>query len=289
MPPKRPRSVPPPAAPAHAPRSAPAPPTRDATPAGYAAFFAEVAARVRAAQLKAAAAVDRELIALYWDSGREIVARQHREGWGAAVIARLSADLRRECPGARGFSERNVRSARAFYLAYAPAEPPAAAPSANRQQPVAEMGGPPTAGLAAAGPPPAVAAIPWAHNLLLLEKLDAPALRVWYVRQNAPRRWAARECQWAPLRACARLGWSRSSPSSRPLHDMRSGCRMCRHETDVLRLMLIGLGRGSHVLHVDVTGGTTPRGVVRGCAPRPWVRSGCDSRRPLGTWTWPVA
>lgn len=143
-------------------------------PAGYAAFFAEVAARVRAAQLKAAAAVNRELIALYWHLGREIVERQRREGWGAGIIARLSADLRREFPGARGFSERNVRSARAFYLAYADA----AAAGANRQQPVAEMGIGPDAGPPAAGPPPAVAAIPWGHNLLLLEKLDDPALRL---------------------------------------------------------------------------------------------------------------
>src|SRR5688500_13093506 len=107
MSPKRPRPSPPPASPAApaapAPSPTPAPPitalpTRDQLPAGYAAFFAEIAARVRAAQLRAAAAVNRELIALYWDLGREIVARQAREGWGAGVIARLSADLRREFP-----------------------------------------------------------------------------------------------------------------------------------------------------------------------------------------------
>ncbi|GJG89770.1 hypothetical protein tb265_49510 [Gemmatimonadetes bacterium T265] len=156
-------------------------------PAGYAAFFAEVAARVRAAHLKAVAAVNRELITLYWDLGREIVQRQQREGWGAGVVARLAADLRREFPGARGFSERNVRSARAFYLAYAgdatatPEVPPA---GAIRQQPVAETGA------ASGGPPDPVAALPWGHNLLLLEKLADPALRRWYAGQAVANGWS---------------------------------------------------------------------------------------------------
>jgi predicted nuclease of restriction endonuclease-like (RecB) superfamily len=196
MPPERPRPALPSSAAPDA-ESAPtppaaAPPTRDQLPAGYAAFFAEVAARVRAAQLKAAA-VNRELIALYWDLGREIVARQAREGWGTGVIARLSADLRREFPGARGFSERNIRSARAFYLAYAPADEAVNARDlgGNRQQPVAEIGGPGgEAPRSLAGPPAAVAAIPWGHNLLLLEQLADPALRLWYAEQTTRNGWS---------------------------------------------------------------------------------------------------
>ena len=191
--------------------AAPPPPTRDLLPVGYAAFFADVAARVRAAQLRAAAAVNRELIALYWHLGREIVARQDREGWGAGVVARLSADLRREFPGARGFSERNIRSARAFYLAYRALAESAFGPGeAIRQQPVAELGGPvrsgdpgqgkayPTEERARgtrgddgdAGPPPALAAIPWGHNLALLEKLDDPTLRLWYAAQTSRHGWS---------------------------------------------------------------------------------------------------
>lgn len=188
MPPKRRAPATPPADSAP-PAGAVAPPTRDTMPAGYAAFFAEVAARVRAAHLKAAAAVNRELITLYWDLGREIVQRQQREGWGAGVVARLAADLRREFPGARGFSERNVRSARAFYLAYADPTDPAGAEDllgdgAVRQQPVAELRG------AAGGPPGAVAALPWGHNLLLLEKLGDPALRLWYAEQAVANGWS---------------------------------------------------------------------------------------------------
>ncbi len=49
---------------------------------GYAALLSELKARIRSARLRAAMAVDQELILLYWDIGRDILARQSAEGWG---------------------------------------------------------------------------------------------------------------------------------------------------------------------------------------------------------------
>ena len=66
------------------------------------------------AQLRAALAVNRELIELYWRIGRDILARQKDHGWGAKVIDRLSEDLRRAFPGVEGFSPRNLKYMRAF-------------------------------------------------------------------------------------------------------------------------------------------------------------------------------
>ena len=42
-------------------------------PASYAPLLADLKARVRAAQVKAALSVNRELILLYWHIGREIL------------------------------------------------------------------------------------------------------------------------------------------------------------------------------------------------------------------------
>jgi len=134
MPPKRPRRTRP-SPPAHeAPTTAPprapaevAAPTRDQLPAGYAAFLADVLARVRAAHLRTAVAVNRGLVALYWELGREIVTRQARNGWGAEIVNRLADDLRREFPATRGFTRRNLYYGRAFYLGYAPRASPAGA------------------------------------------------------------------------------------------------------------------------------------------------------------------
>ena len=63
------------------------------TPPGYADLLAEIKTRVRTAQVRAALAVNRELILLYWSIGRDILDRQQAEGWGTKVIERLAKDL----------------------------------------------------------------------------------------------------------------------------------------------------------------------------------------------------
>jgi hypothetical protein len=78
-------------------------------PTGYAALRKEIKERVRTAQMRAALAVNRELILLYWSIGRDILNRQKAEGWGTKVIDRLAKDLGTEFPGVEGFSPRNLK------------------------------------------------------------------------------------------------------------------------------------------------------------------------------------
>src|SRR5580692_10085721 len=66
---------------------------------GYASLLAELKERIRTARLKAGVAVNEELILLYWSIGRDILDRQTAAGWGARVIDRLAADLRRGLSG----------------------------------------------------------------------------------------------------------------------------------------------------------------------------------------------
>ena len=67
-------------------------------PVGYDEFLQDLKQRIRAAQIKAVFAVNRELILLYWQVGREILKRQSAAGWGAKVVEHLAADLHREFP-----------------------------------------------------------------------------------------------------------------------------------------------------------------------------------------------
>lgn len=129
---------------------------------GYGVLLDELKARIRSAQVRAALAVNRELVLLYWQIGRDILARQQEAGWGAKVVETLAADLRREFPEMTGFSARNLKYMRAFAEAY-PDEP-------FVQQ--------------------AVARIPWGHNTVLLDKLKDPTERGWYVRQTIERGWS---------------------------------------------------------------------------------------------------
>ena len=93
-----------------------------ALPVGYADLLTDLKARVRAAQVRAAVSVSRELIQLYWDIGKIIVEAQKTRGYGKQVVERLAGDLQKEFPGPAGFSPQNVWFMRGFYLAW-PAVP----------------------------------------------------------------------------------------------------------------------------------------------------------------------
>ena len=77
--------------------------TRAPGPAGYLKLLGDLKQRIQAAQLRASLAVNRELVYLYWQIGRDILARQERESWGAKVIDRLAGDLKAAFPEMKGF------------------------------------------------------------------------------------------------------------------------------------------------------------------------------------------
>src|SRR5260370_23607529 len=83
-------------------------------PDSYSKFPADLKSRIQAAQLRASITVNRELVLLYWQIGRDILDRQQRESWGAKVINRLAADLKREFPDMKAFSPRNRKYMRRF-------------------------------------------------------------------------------------------------------------------------------------------------------------------------------
>jgi hypothetical protein len=116
-----------------------APVVREITGSEYGRLLAEIKERVRSAQYEALRAVNKELVALYWDIGRMIVERQVDGVHGAAIAERLAEDLRREFPGMAGFSRRNIFYMREFYTLY-------------RDSPKVQ---------------PLVAQIAWTHNLLI--------------------------------------------------------------------------------------------------------------------------
>ena len=133
-----------------------------ATPAGYADWLAELKTRIHTAQQRATLAVNRELVLLYWQIGRDILARQAVQGWGAKVIERLAHDLRAAFPDMKGFSRANLMYMRAFAEAWPEAE-------------IVQQ---------------AVGQLPWGHNLVLLTRLKDPALRVAYAQRAVQHGWS---------------------------------------------------------------------------------------------------
>ncbi|MGP1383470.1 MAG: PDDEXK nuclease domain-containing protein [Thainema sp.] len=128
----------------------------------YNDFLNGLKQRIRSAQVRAALAVNQELIYLYWQIGQDILAKQESEGWGAKVIDRLAADLKKEFPDMKGFSRSNLKNMRAFAEAY------------PDEQIVQQL----------------VGQIPWGHNIRLLELVKDQDERLWYVQRTITNGWS---------------------------------------------------------------------------------------------------
>ncbi len=134
----------------------------DKLAADYQELLLSLKERIRTSQIRAVLAVNRELILLYWQIGREILTRQREQGWGAKVIERLSQDLRREFPDLKGLSRTNLLYMRAFAEAY------------GEELIVQQV----------------VGQIPWGHNVVILDKVKDPDARLWYAQQTTVYGWS---------------------------------------------------------------------------------------------------
>lgn len=131
-------------------------------PAGYADWLSELKTRIHTAQQRATLAVNRELVLLYWQIGRDILARQAEQGWGSKVIERLAQDLRTAFPDMKGFSRANLMYMRAFAEAWPDSE-------------IVQQ---------------AVGQLPWGHNLVLLTRLKDPQQRLAYAQSAIAHGWS---------------------------------------------------------------------------------------------------
>lgn len=84
----------------------------------YLNFKNEITARIRSAQYEALKAVNKEMIALYWEVGKRITEQQTVLGWGKSVVENLSRDIQKEFPGIQGFGVRNMWDMARFYAEY---------------------------------------------------------------------------------------------------------------------------------------------------------------------------
>ena len=131
-------------------------------PGGYADWLAELKARIHTARQRAALSANRELVLLYWQLGRDILARQAAQGWGAKIVDRLAHDLRIAFPEMKGFSPRNLKYMRAFAEAWPDDEFVQAS----------------------------LAQLPWYHQIALLDKLQSEDDRRWYAAKAIENNWS---------------------------------------------------------------------------------------------------
>jgi len=175
--------------------------TGEVQSADYVALLEAVKDEIAASRVRAARAVNAELISMYWRIGALILERQAAQGWGARVVERLAADLRASFPGARGLSRRNLHYMRAFAEAWHEEVP----------QPVAQL--------------------PWGHVRVLLDRLEDHEVRQWYATRDAAEGWSravletmvASRLHLRPGSLRATPGLGRGCPPAQPGRPSRRG------------------------------------------------------------------
>lgn len=137
------------------------------TSPNYIAFLEQIKADILQAQLKAALSITTELTLLYWRIGKMLSEKIDVEAWGTKVIEQLAHDLGNLFPAMTGLSRANIYRMMAFYVAYP-----------NCRTAVRQLD------------ENSVLSIPWGHNILILEKIQAPKERLWYAQKTLENGWS---------------------------------------------------------------------------------------------------
>jgi predicted nuclease of restriction endonuclease-like (RecB) superfamily len=130
----------------------------------YKDFLQEIKGRIKSARLRAALAINLEVIKFYWEIGQLIIEKQKTSNWGDKLIDALAIDLKKSFPDTQGFSRSNLHSMRKFAESY------------------------PTLPIVQALP----GQLPWTHNLVLLERVKDPDVRLWYAKEALENGWSYR-------------------------------------------------------------------------------------------------
>lgn len=127
-------------------------------------FITEIKSKILSSQYEALKAVNKELIGLYWDIGKNILEKQEAFGWGKSIVKNLSEQLQKEFVGMKGFSERNLWNMRNFYIEYSQNE--------KLQTLSTEIG--------------------WSHNVAIFQKCKDDLQREFYIKSVMKFGWTYR-------------------------------------------------------------------------------------------------
>jgi len=153
----------------------------------YSQWLKALKTKFRSTQLKAVVRVNRTLLEFYWELGADIIEKQSNSNWGDGFLKQLSQDMTAEFPGMKGFSERNLKYMRQWFLFYAGS-------SEFGQQAVAQIAKPSFSkvpdshfGQQAVGQ---ITQIPWGHNITIITKCKIMAEAVFYVQNTKIHNWS---------------------------------------------------------------------------------------------------
>ena len=132
------------------------------------AQFADVVGMFRVAKQRAYAAVNSELIELYWQIGAYISQQVEKAAWGKSVVEQLADYIRTQEPNSEGFSKQNLWRMKQFYETY-------------------NDGGEILSTLSRE--------ISWSHNTLIMSRCKTVEEREFYIRMSIKEHYSVRQLE----------------------------------------------------------------------------------------------
>ena len=127
----------------------------------YNNFIKELKQKIYSTKSKAILTVNRLMIELYFEIGKEIVIKQETLGWGKSVVEQMSKDLVTEFGEKSGYSSSNLWRMRNFYLSY------------KDNEKLAQL----------------VREISWGQNILIFEKCKDEKIKEYYIKNSIEFGW----------------------------------------------------------------------------------------------------
>lgn len=116
-------------------------------------------------QLKASIRVNNVLIEFYWELGREIIVKEEKAEWGSGLLQQIALDLSKEFSNIKGFSYRNIRYIRQWYLFWQQAV--ANLDKSTWEESIKKL-----------------VQIPWGHNLVIISKCKEINEAIFYLNNT---------------------------------------------------------------------------------------------------------
>ena len=136
----------------------------------YKDWLQNLKGKIQQSQIKAAIQVNSELLRLYWQIGKAIAEKQAKAKWGDGFLQTLSADLCKEFPTMKGFSYRNLKSIRQWYLFYNQE-------FLIRKQLVSQLEA-------------SLFSIPWGHHIMIMQRCKSIQEALFYVHKTIENHWS---------------------------------------------------------------------------------------------------
>ena len=144
----------------------------------YKKWIVELKDKIRTTQIKAAMTVNRELLHLYWELGREICEKQEKANWGEGLIDQLAKDLSGAFPEIKGFSRTNIFYVRKWFIFYRSGIVPQVVGQLDKElknnDKALEL----------------ITQIPWGHNREIITRCPAVSEALFYVRGTIKNNWS---------------------------------------------------------------------------------------------------